>query len=366
MRHRLPGFCVAAGLIASAAVASAQTIPRPDHVVIVLMENTASGQLIGSSSAPYINSLVTQGANFTQSFGVTHPSQPNYVALFSGSQQGITDDTCPKNFKGVDNLGAQLIAASLTFGAYSEDLPSDGSTACTSMNYARKHAPWVDFDNVPATAGMIYPTDFPTDFAKLPTLSFVIPNLCDDMHDCSIQTGDSWLKNNIDKYAQWAKTNNSLLILTWDEDDMTAVNQIVTIFVGQMVKPGSYSEKITHYTVLRTLEDMFGLKPLGSAGSATPITDVWTSSGGGGTGGSGGGGSGGGGAGGSGGGGTGGTGGGGGAGGSGGSGGSGPGTGGNGNAANQGGCNVGGSTAVGTSALVLFALFALALRRRQS
>ncbi len=102
-----------------------------------------------------------------------------------------------------------------------------------------------------------------------------LPSLCDDMHDCSISTGDTWMQNNLDGYAQWAKTHNSLLIVTFDEASSTSPNQIYTVFVGQHVKPGSYTEQINHYSVLRTVEDAYGLAALYNAASATPITDVW-------------------------------------------------------------------------------------------
>jgi hypothetical protein len=337
--------------------AAVSGLPRPDHVLIVMMENTGYSSIIGSSSAPYINSVAAGGASFTDSHGVTHPSQPNYLALFSGSQQGVTDDTCPVGPFTVPNLASQLIAAGFTFGAYSEDLNAAGSTVCTTGNYARKHDPWVDFTNVPMAVQQPWSVQapitggFPTDYSTLPTVSFVVPNLCDDMHSCSISTGDTWLKNKLDGYAQWAQSHNSLFIIDWDEDNMTSPNQIATIFAGPMVKAGTYSEHIDHYNVLRTIEDMYGLTPLQNAATATPITDVWMGgSGGGGSGGGGAGGGGGGGAGGGGGGGAGGGGGGGagdggtggaGGGGSGGTGGGGSGGGGSGGGGDSGGPGVG-------------------------
>jgi hypothetical protein len=146
------------GLAPSAEAAAA--IPRPDHVVIVIMENHSYSQIIGSPSAPYINSLAQQGALFTDSHGVTHPSEPNYLALFSGSTQGLMDDSCPHTCT-TANLGSALIGAGLTFGGYSADLPSIGSTVCTSGAYARKHNPWVNFSNVPSSANMPF-TSFPS------------------------------------------------------------------------------------------------------------------------------------------------------------------------------------------------------------
>jgi phospholipase C len=237
------------------------------------MENHSYNEIIGSSSAPYINSLANGGAKFTQSFAVTHPSEPNYLALFSGSTQGLTNDSCPHTYSSA-SLGQQLISAGRTFIGYSESMPSDGYTGCTSGRYARKHNPWVNFTNVPSSSNLRF-SRFPTNYSTLPSVSFVIPDLCNDMHDCSISTGDTWLKNNINSYAQWAKTNNSLLIVTFDEDDSSQRNQIATVFYGQHVKVGSYSEHITHYNVLRTVEDGFGLPCVANSCSATPITDSW-------------------------------------------------------------------------------------------
>jgi phosphatidylinositol-3-phosphatase len=272
----LAALAAAFALLAPAGNARAAALPNPDHVVVVVLENKAFSQIIGSSSAPYINGLAGQGANFTQSFAVTHPSQPNYIALLSGSTQGVLTDGCPQNFTGVANLGSQLIGSGRTFAGYSESMPSDGFTGCSSPDgsYMRKHNPWVDFDNVPASANRTFAA-FPSDFGTLPRLSFVVPNMCNDMHDCSISTGDTWLRDHIDPYAQWAKKHNSLLMLTFDEDDGLHLNQITTIVVGQPVKPGSYGEPIDHYTVLRTLEDIYGLPALGNAALRTPITDIW-------------------------------------------------------------------------------------------
>jgi acid phosphatase len=275
-RRLLTALAAIPPLLALGSPTHAAALPKPDHVVVVVMENQGYGNIIGSSSAPYVNGLAGQGASFTQSYGVTHPSQPNYIALFSGSTQGVTSDSCPRNFTGKGNLGRQLLDAGKTFTAYSESMPSDGFTGCSSSDalYQRKHNPSVDFGNVPAASNRTYAA-FPSDFTRLPTLSFVAPNMCNDMHDCSIATGDKWLKNHIDAYAQWAKTHNSLLVLTWDEDDFSGTNQIPTIMVGQSVKSGGYAEHIDHYTVLRTLEDIYGLPALGTAAQRSAITDVW-------------------------------------------------------------------------------------------
>jgi acid phosphatase len=258
-------------------VTTTAAVPRFDHVVLIMMENRGYSSIIGSSHAPYLNSLAKQYALFTKSFALTHPSEPNYIALLSGSTQGVKDDSCPHTFA-ADNLAHQLAASGKSFVGYSESLPKAGYTGCTKGDYARKHSPWVNFSDVPAAANQPY-TSFPTDFSKLPTLAWVTPNLQDDMHDGSIQQGDAWLKKNIDGYVQWARTHNSLLIITWDEDeDDGGNNSIPTIFAGARVRTGQFAEKINHYTVLRTLEDAYGLAALGSAAKATAITDVWSGS----------------------------------------------------------------------------------------
>ncbi|MGW3229148.1 alkaline phosphatase family protein [Kitasatospora sp. NPDC001095] len=270
-----PGLWAAAG---SAAADAAAGLPAPDHVVVVVLENHAYKQVIGSSKAPYINkTLVAGGAALTNSYALTHPSQPNYYMLFSGSSQGIVDDGC------VDvgalqepNLASELIGAGQTWASYNEGLPAPGATDCSSGDYAQKHNPWFGFGNVPTSSA--YGMDaFPSDYSTLPKVSFVVPDLCDDMHDCSVGTGDSWLQTNLDGYAQWAKSHNSLLLLTFDEDDKLSGNRIPTLVYGAHVAPGS-STAITynHYDVLHTLEDLAGVNThAGNSAGAADITGIW-------------------------------------------------------------------------------------------
>ncbi|MCM2418993.1 alkaline phosphatase family protein [Streptomyces sp. RKAG337] len=267
-----------AGLGGASTAHAAAAVPTPDHVIVVMMENHAYNQVIGSSSAPYINSLKTGGANLTASYGVTHPSQPNYYQVFSGSNQGVTGDSCvTPGFSSAPNLASELIAAGKTWGSYNETLPSQGSTTCSSGKYAQKHNPWFGFSNVPTSSAKTF-AQFPSDYSTLPQVSFVVPNLCSDMHDCSVGTGDTWIKNNLGAYATWAKTHNSLLIVTFDEDNRLAGNRIPTVLYGQRVTPGSTSPTTyNHYNLLRTLEDMFGTSHAGNAASASDITGIWTS-----------------------------------------------------------------------------------------
>ena len=256
----------------------AQTLPRPDHVVVVVEENHSYSEIVGSASAPYINKvLLPASALMTQSFAITHPSEPNYLALFSGSTQGLTSDACPVDLGPTPNLARSLLAGGFTFVGYSEGLPSTGSTVCRDGAYARKHNPWVNWQEnggFPAALSKTF-KDFPKDYTKLPTVCWVIPDKNNDMHDGTIEKADDWLRKNLDKYAAWCKDHNGLLIVTWDEDDHGEDNHIVTLFLGPMVRPGKYDEPIDHYGVLRTLLDLFGLTPFNNAVKAKNITDIF-------------------------------------------------------------------------------------------
>src|SRR5665213_82885 len=204
MQLRLMGIpLLAVGLLApsgSTLYAATATVPRPDHIVIVIDENHAESDVIAKSAAPYINSLAAAGANFTHSFGVTHPSMPNYLALFAGSTPGKTHEGCPQTWK-KPNLATALAAAGLRFVGYSEGLPKAGYTGCGSGQYTREHSPWVDFTNVAAADNQPL-TAFPSDYSKLPAVSFVIPNQRDDMHTGTgtVAQGDTWLKTHLGGY----------------------------------------------------------------------------------------------------------------------------------------------------------------------
>ena len=265
----------------------AQTIiPKPDHIVIVILENHGFNQIIGSSAAPYINSLAndTASALFTGSYGITHPSQPNYLALYSGNTQGITGDAIPSgNSFTTPNLGSQLINSGKTFVTYSEDLPEAGFNGEIAGYYARKHNPvtnWMGngINQVSQATNQPF-TAFPTDFNLLPTVCFVVPNLQNDMHNgtdpARITIGDAWISNHLNNYIQWAKTNNSLFILTFDEDDNSATNQIATIMTGQLIVPGDYSTRINHFSILHTIEKMYGLPYIGDSVISAPINLSW-------------------------------------------------------------------------------------------
>jgi hypothetical protein len=263
-------------------------LPRPDHVVVVVEENHSYGQLLGPArlpvpasskprSDPFIRTLARHGASFRNAAAETHPSQPNYLALFCGSTQGVTsNDTPPQPFS-TANLGGELIAAGLSFAGYSESMPSAGFMGGEAEGglYARKHNPWSDFADVPLSANLPF-SAFPRrrDYVNLPTVSFVVPNQANDMHNGSIRRADNWLRRHIRPYVRWARRHNSLLVLTWDEgsgDD----NHIATIIAGAHVRRGWHDEPINHYSLLRTIEDMYDLPHAGASADASPITTMF-------------------------------------------------------------------------------------------
>jgi acid phosphatase len=270
-------------------------IKVPSHVLIVIEENHGYDQIIGSDSAAYINKLAREGALFTNSHGVTHPSQPNYLAIFSGTTQGVTGDQCLEDSTSftTPNLAASLIKKGYTFKGFGQTMPSPGFLKCYykkseltgQMLYGRKHCPWVNWQGTKENQisnSLSQPmTEFPKDFNKLPTVAFVIPDMDYDMHNlggpgdsAAIVRGDKWLKKNLDAFVKWAKKHNSLLILTYDEDQFTAKNRIPTVFIGANIKPGKYDEKINHYSVLKTIEAMYGLSFTHNE-DVFVIKDIW-------------------------------------------------------------------------------------------
>ncbi len=281
--------------LAKPALAWPAGLPVYDHVVIVVEENKNYEQVIGPDGPAYINRLRAEGANLTRMYGEEHHSEGNYFWLFSGSDQGTCClDAIPTSFSKAPNLGQALIdSGRWTFKGYAEDLPAIGSTVNGKGLYARKHVPWITFSNVPngstvATSSNLRFADFPSDYTKLPTVAFVIPNLINDMHDGdvpgAVEAGSVWLEKNLDAYYLWAKTHNSLLIVTFDENDKRTKlggptdpaatlpidrNGIVTILAGAHIKAGDYPEGAegagaNHVTLLRTLEAMYGLPRSGA------------------------------------------------------------------------------------------------------
>lgn len=257
-------------------------LPTPDHIVIVLMENHTYDQIMTDSAADYIQSLADDphAAVFANSYAMGHPSQPNYLQLFSGSNQGVLSNDNPGHYFKSKNLACNLQLAGKTFISYAEDLPYTGFDGDGWNKYVRKHNPvvnWVGENINQVDSSLNQPfKNFPGNFDSLPTICYVIPNLVNDMHDSTIDAGDNWIENNLGAFIEYAKTHNSLFILTFDEGNYEADgDHIFTLILGNKVKGGIYEENIFHHMLLRTLEDMYDLDHAGNASNVDPIYDCW-------------------------------------------------------------------------------------------
>jgi hypothetical protein len=291
--RRLRGAVVAAALTASAALASCATPTTPavalvtaahpcagsapratySHVVVIFMENKDFTDIIGSKSAPYLNSLATSCGLATQYHGVTYPSLPNYIAATSGATYGIHDDNLP---------AAHPITAASIFsqtGTSWQSLSESMPKACDHANaypYMPKHNPAPYYTSV---AAQCLKQNLPLPSA--PTFSarytFVTPNMLHDMHDGTVAQGDAWLKTFVPKVINSAgyQTGSTLLVITWDTDENTAngnKNRAPAIVVAPEVKPGTTSATAyNHYSLLRLSEETLGLPLLAGAKTATSM-----------------------------------------------------------------------------------------------
>ncbi len=258
------------------------------HVFDIWMENHSYTQVWNTGSTPYITSLGNTYVRATNFYATKHPSLPNYLDFFGGSNYSITTDCSPSSSCHISakNLGDLLEAKGLTWKSYEESMPSP-CYLTTSGNYAPKHNPAVYFDDIRTNKTRCDGKDvnfsaLSTDLgsaASTPNFAFITPNLCDDMHSCSISTGDNWLKGHVPAIlnSPACTLDKCLVVVTWDEDNGSSGNHVLTIFAGSGAKTGGVtsSVKYTHYSMLRTAEYIFGLPTLTSNdANASPMTDM--------------------------------------------------------------------------------------------
>src|SRR5213596_350929 len=260
--------------------------PSFNHVYIVVEENTDYASVIGSSSMPYLNGLAQQYGLATQYYANTHPSIGNYFELATG--QIITNNDSYSTIVTVDNIVRQLLAAGKTWKSYAEDLPSVGFTGATSGGYARKHNVFALLSDVVNDATQVQNlvpfTQFATDLANgtLPDFVNIVPNLCNDAHDCSLATADAWLQSNIDPLIKSALfQQDGLLIITFDEsggDNTNGGGRIVWVAVGPKAKRGYQSTTLyQHQSTLRLILKGLGVTVLpGAAASAPDMSEFFT------------------------------------------------------------------------------------------
>ena len=253
--------------------------PQAGLVVMVVEENHSYEQVIGSSSMPYLNSLVQQGALATQYYANMHPSLPNYFALTTGGTWTIDD-----NFTGpvsADNLTREIAAAGKTWKSYAEDLPSPGYLGATVGNYIKHHNPFAYFSDVVNNSGQaanIVPfRQFSADLnaGALPAFSFVVPNALDDAHDCGagvtcsdndlLSRADQWLKTNIAPLLSSAQFQKSgLLLIVFDESNLADLRnvggRVPLVAIGPKVKAGAQSAATyNHVNTLKSVCEVLAL-----------------------------------------------------------------------------------------------------------
>ncbi len=248
---------------ATTAAAGPAPVPRLAHVVLIVFENRERSSVAGRSDAPHFNAYAYAYADLTNDDAVAHPSLPNYLALVSGSTQGITTDCTPCSAFG-SSIGTLLTEQGRPWGGYAEGYPS-------SPFFAKKHMPFLYFDG---QASHVYPLrDLRA--ASLPAFALVAPNLCNDGHDCSTATADRFLGRFLPPLLHVPRT---AVFVLFDEgtSDAGGGGHIFAFVAGTAVKAHVLDSAPTnHYGVLRTIEDALGVGHLGQSAQARPLVGIW-------------------------------------------------------------------------------------------
>jgi phosphatidylinositol-3-phosphatase len=276
-----PAACllVLFAILAGRATAAAP-VPSFDHVIVIVFENKESTRVLGNRAAPTFNAYGRRYARLTRYYGVTHPSLPNYLALVSGSTQGITTN-CTDCVIDATSLADTIEASGRTWKTYAEGLPVPGFLGPFKGRYAKKHNPFAYFRGIaedPARRARLVPlSQLGPDLraGALPSFSLVVPDLCHSMHDCSVSVGDAWLRSQIGKFVKLPKT---VVFVVFDEGstNIRGGGHTVALAVGKAVRPGSRYTGVTgHYGVLCTIEQAWGLPLLGRSAHVAPVTGIW-------------------------------------------------------------------------------------------
>ena len=294
-RRRIAAIAVAAALCslipltgpAGAADATTSVVPAFSHIYVIVMENHEYGSIVGSSHAPYINALIRHYGLATNYTAVAHPSEPNYLALWGGSTFGVHDDAI-HNIAG-RNLSDQLGAHRRTWHVYAQDLPKVCSTVASASGgvdlvgaageYVRKHEPAISFTDI---------SHYPTRCSRITRLStfsptaanfeLIVPNMINDMHDGSIAQGDAFLKAFVPRIKNSTAFQNSLLVITWDEGSTSlgGGGKVATIVISPRTTAGKRSAIAhNHYSLLRTIEDAWGLGCLNKTCTANDMREFF-------------------------------------------------------------------------------------------
>jgi hypothetical protein len=254
-------------LAAAAALAVAaphvQPVPRLAHVVVVVFENRARDQVLGSRAAPAFTAYARRYVDLTDYTAVTHPSLPNYLALVSGSTHRIASD-CTTCVVHAPSIGTLLDRVHRSWAAYAEGYPS-------SPLFAKKHVPFLYF---PGEATHVHPLSA-FDPERLPSYAFVTPDLCDDGHDCPTATADRFLAGLVPSLLAVPRT---VVFVVFDEGigNVGGGGRVAALALGTAVRAHMVSaQRSNHYTLLRTIEDALGLPHLGESARTPPLTGIW-------------------------------------------------------------------------------------------
>jgi len=282
MKRMLNLVLVAAAVAAFSGRANAATVPNFTHVFIIVMENHELSDVIGNSAAPYINSLASRYGLSTAYTALVHPSLPNYMSLTGGNTFFTTD--CAGCTVPDMSIADQLEAAGRSWKAYMEDMATPCATT-DGDSYTTHHNPFVHYSRITGNAArckahVVPLTTLATDLSSgtLPDYVWITPDLCSDMHDCSIGTGDAWLKALVPYIQNAPGFANSVLFIVWDEGTTTigGGGLVPMLVVSPLAKPGYKSTvAANHYSLLRTIQDAWGLAPLGQTSAAKAMTDFF-------------------------------------------------------------------------------------------
>ncbi len=258
------------------------------HVIVIVMENKEAGAVLGSRYAPYLNGLARRFGLASASYAITHPSLPNYLALTSGSTHAVTSDCTSCHFA-ARNLVDELAARGTSWRAYLEGVPRPCFTGAGAGGYARKHNPFIYYDDIAGSrrrcARLVGFGALASDLRRgtLPTFAWITPNLCDDTHDCPVATGDRFLARTVPALLRELGPAG-FLVITWDEGTTdagccgaAAGGRVATIVAGPGVRAGARDPlPLDSYGILRTVEDALRLPALGASadprsGSLAPL-----------------------------------------------------------------------------------------------
>jgi phosphatidylinositol-3-phosphatase len=278
-----------AGTISGATPRATNAAGLPDfaHVYVIILENREFGDIVGEKTAPYLNSLIARYGLATGFYGETHPSQPNYIALTSGGTFGVTTDG---NYDlDVPNLFDQIETAGRTWHVYEQDYPGGCFTGSEKSGgvdgpgvageYARKHNPAISYKSISGDSARCARITSLAGFDPAAAdFELIVPNQTNDMHSSWTSSGDAFLAAFVPSILESPAFADSVLFVTWDEGTSkdNGGGHIATIVATPGMTPGSqFAATVNHYSMLRTIEQAWGLPLLGEAATATTLQFPW-------------------------------------------------------------------------------------------